>query len=44
MYIYAPILEAAELNVFLAWLQSLHLHHVELTVMNALTFTLISQV
>jgi hypothetical protein len=48
MYMYAPTLEAAELNVFLvrlwAWLQGLHLHHVELTVMNALTFALINQV
>jgi len=48
MYMYASTLEAAELSVFLvwlwAWLQSLDLHHVELTVMNALTFTLINQV
>ena len=45
---YAPTLEAAELKVFMvwlwAWLQGLHLHHVELTVMNALTFTLMNQV
>jgi hypothetical protein len=47
MYMYAPTLEAAELNVFMvwlwAWLQGLLLHHVELTVMKALTSTLINQ-
>jgi hypothetical protein len=45
MYIYASTLEAAATTVFLvwlrAWLQGLHLHHVELTVRHVLTFSLV---